>query len=350
RGHRMIQAADLDHPVKWPAIDPAAPIVYGPDEKVDCRSAYGAALKGLAVANNPPGSVPKIVGFSCDLESSVKMSGFRAVSPNAFFEAGIQEHHAVACAGALSREGFCVFFSTFGVFAAAETYNQHRLNDLNETYLKVVATHVGLDVGEDGPTHQCLDYIGLFRNLFGFSIFMPADANQTDRIIRYVATHPGNVFVGMGRSKLPVITDDFGAPFFGEDYVFKPGKADWLRSGDSATFITYGTAVSEVLKAREILAEEGISAGVLNMASIKPIDRDAIIKAARRGPVLTVEDHIVHTGLGAIVAQILAEEGISQHFAAVGVTHYGSSGSPKELYVMQGIDAQALAIRMRGMV
>ena len=333
--------------VNWPEIDPGAPIVYAAGEKNDCRSAYGAALKELAALNNPPASVPKIIGFSCDLESSVKMGGFRAVSPNAFFEAGIQEHHAAACAGALSHEGFSVFFSTFGVFAVAETYNQHRLNDLNETHLKIVATHVGLDVGEDGPTHQSIDYIGLMNNLFGFSIFMPADANQTDRIIRYVATHPGNMFVGMGRSKLPVITDEAGAPFFGKDYVFQPGKADWLRAGDKATFITYGTMVTEVLNAREILAEEGLLVGVMNMPSLKPIDRDAIIKAAKLGPIMTVEDHIAHTGLGSIVAQVLVEEGIIQRLIMIGVTRYGSSGNPADLYRMQGMDAKSLVSRMR---
>lgn len=333
--------------VDWPKIDPGAPIIYAAGEKIDCRSAYGAALKGLAEVNNPPGMAPKIIGFSCDLESSVKMSGFRAISPNAFFEAGIQEHHAAACAGALSCEGFSVFFSTFGVFAVAETYNQHRLSDLNETHLKIVATHVGLDVGEDGPTHQSIDYIGVMNNLFGFSIFMPADANQTDRIIRYVATHPGNMFVGMGRSKLPVITDDSGSPFFDGHYVFQPGKADWLRTGGIATFITYGSMVIEVLKAHDILTEDGLRVNVINMASLKPIDVDAIIRAAKLGPIITVEDHIVHTGLGAIVAQVLVDESVTQRLLKIGVTHYASSGNPGELYRMQGMDADSLASRMR---
>ncbi|MGQ9744857.1 MAG: transketolase [Dissulfurimicrobium sp.] len=348
--HKIITHDSGFRAVNWPEIDSGVPIVYAAGEKNDCRSACGAALKELAVVNNLPGAVPKVIGFSCDLESSVKMSGFRAVSPNAFFEAGIQEHHAAACAGALSREGFSVFFSTFGVFAVAETYNQHRLNDLNETHLKIVATHVGLDVGEDGPTHQSIDYIGLINNLLGFSIFMPADANQTDRIIRYVATHPGNVFVGMGRSKLPIITDEAGAPFFGKDYVFQPGKADWLRTGDKATFITYGSMVTEVLKARDILAEDGLRVGVMNMSSLKPIDRDAIIKAAKLGPIMTVEDHIAHTGLGSIVARVLVEESITQRLTMIGVTRYGSSGNPADLYRMQGMDAKSIVSRMREML
>ena len=142
------------------------------------------------------------------------MQGFHKVSGNAFFESGIQEHHAATASGAISREGFAAFFSTFGIFGVTEVFNQMRLNDINHTNLKLVCTHLGLDVGEDGQTHQCIDYIGLLQNLFGFSVFLPADPNQTDRIVRYVAERPGNFFVGMGRSKLPAILDESGQPAF----------------------------------------------------------------------------------------------------------------------------------------
>lgn len=332
---------------KYPFIDPGKPIVYGTGEKTDCRSAYGSVLKDLAQRNNVPGSAPKIVGFSCDLEESVKMQGFHSVSPTAFIETGIQEHHAATCAGAVSREGLATFLSTFGVFATAETYNQHRLNDLNETHLKIVATHLGLDVGEDGPTHQSLDYVGLFNNLFGFSIFMPADPNQTDRIVRYVATNPGNAFVGMGRSKISVITTKDGKPFYDADYVFQPGRADWLRQGDKATFLTYGSATSQVLKACSVLDSEGLSVGVLNMASLKPIDKKSILEAAKKGPLMTVEDHIAHTGLGAIVAQELLMAGAHQQLLTIGVTHYSSSGKPDDLYRSQHLDAESLVKKVK---
>ncbi len=327
----------------YPSIDPGEPIVYNAETKTDCRSAYGAALKDLAQRNNIPDSAPKIIGFSCDLEGSVKMQGFHSVSPNTFIETGIQEHHTATCAGAVSREGLATFFSTFGVFAAAETYNQHRLNDLNETHLKIVSTHLGLDVGEDGPTHQSLDYVGLLNNLFGFSVFMPADPNQTDRIVRFVATNPGNCFVGMGRSKLPIITTKDGKPFFDADYVFQPGQADWLRQGDRATFLTYGSTTSKVLEAWSILDSKGLSVGILNMASLKPIDKESILKAAKKGPLITVEDHVVRTGLGAIVAQELIAAGTYQQLLTMGVTHYGSSGKPDDLYHLQGLDAESLA-------
>jgi transketolase len=337
----------IDHRPASPAIRSGEPVVYGAGVMTDCRSAYGKALLGLAEANNGAGAVPKVVGISCDLEGSVKMGDFRKHSPGAFFEAGIQEHHAATMAGALSREQLAVFFSTFGAFAASEVYNQNRLNDINETELKVVATHVGLDVGEDGPTHQCIDYLGLLRNFFRFSVLAPADPNQTDRITRYVATHAGNFFVGMGRSLTPVITREDGAPFFGADYEFRIGKGDWLRRGHKGTIITYGALVPYAMIAWQRLQEEGIAVGVLNMASLLPVDRQAVIEAAKTGPVLTVEDHHVDTGLGAMAGMILAEEGIATPFRRLGVSRYGASGKPADLYADQGLDPDGIIKAMK---
>ncbi len=326
---------------KYPEIDPGTPIVYSADTVTDCRSAYGNALKDLAEKNNT-GAVPKITGFSCDLEGSVKMQGFHKVNPSAFFETGIQEHHAAACAGAMSVEGFAPFFSTFGVFAVGETYNQHRLTDQNHGNIKVVATHVGLDVGEDGPTHQCIDYISIMENLLGFSIFIPADPNQTDRIIRYAAVNPGSVFVGMGRSKMAAITDTEGNPFFGPDYKFEPGRADILRRGNQATIIGCGSVMPNVLSAADMLAEKGCAVTVVNMASIKPVDEQAIVAAADRGPVVTVEDHVATTGLGAITARVMALHGKAQKLKMLGVSRYGASGKPADLYADQGLDAYGI--------
>ncbi len=328
----------------YPSIVAGTPITYDASKMTDNRSAYGAALLDIAKASNVRGRCPKVVGFSCDLEGSVKMDKFRDLCPEAFFETGIQEHHAASVAGAMSREGFVSFFSTFGVFGVGESYNQHRLNDINETSLKLVCTHLGLDVGEDGPTHQCIDYIGLLHNLFNFSIFMPADPNQTDRITRYVAANPGNHFVGMGRSKTPVITDKNGEPFFGPDYEFKPGRADWLRKGKDACILSYGAMIPRALAAVDTLKEKhNLSVSLLNMSSIKPLDRRSVIKAAKTGVLLTVEDHNVQTGLGRIVGDVLAEEGMEVAFAKLGVTAYGASGHPDDLYHMQGLDPASIA-------
>jgi transketolase len=152
------------------------------------------------------------------------MSGFRKISPAAFIEGGIQEHHNAVVAGRLAKEGFLAFFSTFGVFGVCETYNQQRLSDINKAGVKIVCTHLGLDVGEDGPTHQNIDAIGLLRGIFGFEIFLPVDANQTDHVVRYVARARGNQFVGMGRSKLPIVAKADGKPYFDASYRFQPSS------------------------------------------------------------------------------------------------------------------------------
>lgn len=345
REKRRAHAAFQPHfcpTVKLPNVESGEPRTYLPDVLTDNRSAYGTALEDLGRLNNSD-ATPRILAFSCDLEGSVKMDGFHKVSENAFFEAGIQEHHAATLAGSVSREGFVPFFSTFGVFGACETYNQHRLSDINHTQLKLVCTHLGLDVGEDGQTHQCIDYIGLLQNLYGFSIFMPADPNQTDRIIRYVATHPGNYFVGMGRSKTPVILDEAGAPLFAGPYEFRPGKADWVRRGGKAAILSYGAIFPQALEAREkLLKEHDVSVALLNFASIKPLDVEAVLKAAQTGLLLTVEDHHADTGLGARVSTVLTDRGIPCRLVRLGVKRYGLSGQPSDLFEMEGISAKGI--------
>ncbi len=326
----------------YPQIEGGVPRTYDPKTKMDNRSAYGNALEDLARLNNL-GDVPKVLGFSCDLEGSVKMTAFRKVQESAFFESGIQEHHSATAAGAVSKEGFAAFFSTFGVFGVCEVYNQVRLNDINQTQMKLVCTHLGLDVGEDGQTHQCIDYLGLLQNLYGFSVLMPADPNQTDRIIRYVATHPGNFFVGMGRSKLTPLTNEKGEVIFGESYNFVPGRADKLRGGRQATLLTYGALVHRVAAAADELKKtHGIEVGVLNFASIKPLDKESILEAAGTGLLITVEDHHVDTGLGARTATVLADAGIPCRLLRLGVKQYGLSGTPDELYHHEGLDTEGV--------
>ncbi|MFP3870660.1 MAG: transketolase [Syntrophobacteria bacterium] len=335
-------------PVAYPEIDCGVPITYPPDKLTDNRSAFGAALANLARLNNHGNDGPKVLGFSCDLETSVKMDGLHRESPAAFYEAGIQEHHTATMAGAISCEGFATFFSTFGTFAVCEVYNQQRLNDINQTHLKVVSTHCGIDVGEDGMTHQCIDYIGLLNNLFSFAIFVPADPNQTDRLIRYIASNPGNHFVAMGRSKCPVITDENGQPLFAGDYRFVPGRADWIRKGTDGVLITYGACLHRVLEAQTLLKRrEGLRLGVLNMASIKPLDRKAILEAARTGLVVTVEDHNLNSGLGVMVSNVLAEEGVSCRFTRLGLSSYSTSGKPDDLYRLQGLDPESVAAAVK---
>lgn len=325
-------------------INKGSPITYDIQTSTDNRSAYGKALEDLARLNNADPHKTQILGISCDLEGSVKMSAFKKTSPGHFFECGIQEHHSAVMAGALSKENFQVFFSTFGVFGVDEVYNQQRLNAFNHTNLKTVCTHLGLNVGEDGPTHQSVDYIGLLRNIFGYQVFIPADPNQTDHIIRYVAGVYGNCFVGMGRSKAPVIQDQQKQPFFGQHYHFTPGKADIIKDGHDACLLTYGPLLSNCLEAAASLeAEHSLKIKVLNFASIVPADTEAILDAARQcGLLITVEDHIPWTGLGAIVDTTLAEHQVHAVVKHLGVTHFASSGIPSDLYRLYGMDTEGL--------
>jgi transketolase len=310
-------------------------------DKTDNRSAYGNVLKDLAERNN--GGDPKVLALSCDLEGSVKMNDFHKVSPRGFIEGGIQEHHMAAMAGRLSTEGFAVFFSTFGVFAGSEAYNQERLSDYNDATVKVVATHCGLDVGEDGPTHQAIDYVSLFANTFHFETFVPCDPNQTDRVIRYVANSGKPAFVAMGRSKLDIVKKTDGTPFWSGSAPFQPGGYDVLREGSDGAIIVMGTLTGEALKAHDLIAEKtGKRFAVFAVASLKPFSQEVVREAAKRGRIITLEDHHRDTGLGRLVAVALADAGLSARLERMGVAHYASSGAPADLFRDLGLDAAAV--------
>lgn len=331
-------------------IEPISPPSYPADKKIDCRSAYGKALLDLALKNNLPGSPPKVLGLTCDLEGSVKMTEFKNHSPSAFFESGIQEHHTATVAGALSKEGFLVFFSTFGVFGIDEVYNQLRINDLNKSALKVVCTHLGADVGEDGPTHQCIDYLGLLLNLPSFEIYLPADANQTYHIIKTIAQRSGNIFVGMGRSALPIITKEDGTPYFDENYQFLPGKADWIRKGTQGVIISYGNLLPYAVIAWELLKEKNIKVSLLNVASIRPFPEEDLLEAAKQRNILVVEDHYVETGLGAKIATFYTLNNVRVNLKILGHKGPTSSGKPEELFKKAGLDPESIALSFENLM
>jgi len=326
-------------------IDLGSPRTY--TTPIDNRSAWGNALGDLAKLN---GQKVPMACLDCDLLPSVRTGDFQKALPNNFLQVGVQEHNAATIAGALSVSGVLTYFSDFGVFGFDETYNQHRLNDINETNLKLVCTHCGLDVGEDGKTHQCLDYVGIMRNLYGFKIIIPADGNQTDRAVRYLSREPGNFAVAMGRSKLAIVKDEGGQPFFAGDYQFEYGKADIIRRGTDATVIAMGTMVGYCLEAVETLRKEGLSVGLIGMSCPKDPDLAATREAAKTGAIVTCEDHNVWTGLGASVAEALALEGITCRLEMLGVRRYASSGTPEDLYAEQGIDPAAVVQTVRRLV
>ena len=315
---------------------------YEKDQKLDNRSAFGNALVDIAKSNLQEDSSLPMAVFDCDLASSVKTNGFAKQFPNHFFQGGIQEHNTATIAGSISTLSLLSFFADFGVFGVDETYNQHRLNDINETNLKLICTHNGMDVGEDGKTHQCIDYIGVMKNLFGYKIILPADPNQTDRIIRYVAQTQGNFLVAMGRSPIPTLLSEKGALLFGHPYEFRYGKADLVRNGKEAAIITTGGMVYRAVQAWQKLKEKGIHVQVLNFSCLSDLDVEAILKAAHTGTIITYEDHQIHTGLGSLVANVIAEHGLPIHFRKMGITQYGSSGKPDDLYRMQGLDVESL--------
>ncbi len=325
-----------------PVLKKGTSIVYKKEEMTDNRSAYGRALSEIAKANADNKEYPFVV-FDCDLATSVKTDLFAKEFPEQFFQVGVQEHNAATIAGAISTDKTISFFSDFGVFGVDETFNQARLNDQNYTNLKLVCTHLGLDVGEDGKTHQCIDYVGLLRNLYGFRIVIPADPNQTDRVIRYVAGQSGNWFVGMGRSKVPVVTKKDGSVYFDENYRFEYGRADLLREGEQGYIATMGCLVPRALKAVEILNEKGINVGVVNISCPLEIDQEVMDKVLSTGLILTMEDHHIDTGLGMTVGMYLLEKKYAGKFLKLGVKRYGSSGQPDYLFKQEGMDPNSVA-------
>jgi transketolase len=350
RGRRRTEAIafrGVEPPRVELEIEPGTPRTYGTGQRVDNRSAWGNALADLTDLNGD--TVPMAV-FDCDLEGSVKTGAFHKKLPNQFFESGIQEHHTATAAGALSSTGVLTFFADFGVFGVCETYNQHRLTDINGGNLKLVCTHIGLDVGEDGKTHQCIDYLGLLHSIHGFRTIVPADPNQTDRATRYMATQPGNFFLGMGRSKMaPIVTAD-GTPVFAGEYHFEYGRADVLREGSDCTVIAIGSVVAAAVAAHDRLVEAGIRARIVNMACPRDVDRTALRAAAATGLIVSCEDHNPATGLGSSVANALLDEGLSCRLLRLGVARYGGSGRPAELYAAQGLDAAGIAAAVQAAV
>ena len=306
---------------------------YEPGVMTDCRSAYGNALLDLARFN------PEVLALTADLSESVKTDGVKKNFPERHIECGIAEQHMVSTSGGLSLLGLVPFCSTFGAFMTSRAKDQARVNDINETNVKMVATHCGLSVGEDGPTHQVIDDISSFAGFFHTGIFEPADPNQCDRIIRAVAAMKGNVYVRMGRAKIPVICKEDGTTFFGGDYVWGPGKADLVRRGKRATIVASGPMVTKALEVAEKLGD----IEVIAVSSFIPFDSETIVESAKKtGRVLTVHDHNIDTGLGSFVQEVLFEAGVQVPVKRMGVSAYQLSGTADALYEKAGLSVQAI--------
>ncbi|MFO7896580.1 MAG: transketolase [Candidatus Cloacimonadales bacterium] len=327
-----------------PKLDLGQPIIY--NKKTDCRSAWGNAIADLAKLNP---DAPLAV-FDCDLMGSVKTNGFFDVSPEKFYQAGIMEHHTAVMSAAMSKAGLQTYFAGFGVFGVDETYNQHRLSDINHTNLKLITTHVGLDVGEDGKTHQCVDYLGLMKNIFGFRVIVPADSNQTDQVIRYISSQYGNFLVPMGRSKLDVIRDEEGQIFFGQDYTFQYGKADQLRQGEEAALLVMGTLTNRAVQIVDTLAQQGHKISLWNISCPSELDESALKAAAATGKVFTYEDHNLNTGLGNSVADKMMQMGLTCRFIKFGVENYAMSGASTDVFVSCGLDVESMVAKIKNLL
>ena len=294
--------------------------------KSDCRSAYGNALLDLAKLN------PNIVAMTADLGGSVKTAVMGKEFPERHLEVGIAEQHMVSCAGGLSLAGFIPFTSTFGVFITSRAKDQARLNDINRTNVKMVSTHCGLSVGADGPTHQAIDDLGSFLGFYNTFILEPADANQTDYIIRFIASHYGNFYVRMGRHKFEVILREDGTPFYDENYKFEYGKADIIRTGDDVTVVAAGSMVSIALEVADKLKDK-FSIDLLAMSALKDIDHEALINSVNKtGRLITIEDHNPLNGWASQINKTIANEGLAIKIKNLAVNEYQLSGGTYELY------------------
>ena len=315
-------------------VDAGEPIVYPVDEVTDCRGAYGKALLDLAKRNE------KIIAATADLRGSVMTKFVAAELPEQHIEVGICEQHMISMAGGLSLMGHIPFASTFGAFLTSRPKDQARVNDINQTNVKMVATHCGLSVGEDGPTHQAIDDKGIMAGHLNTRVIEPADPNQTDRIIRYVASKYGNFYVRMGRHKFAPIAKEDGTPFFDTDYKYEYGKCDVIREGNDLTIAAAGACVIEALKAQEKLKEDGKSVEVVACSTIKDFDDTVLESIKKTGKVITVEDHNPYNGLSSGLARHLSLNGVCpEKFESLAVTEYQLSGKPLELYAKAGIDA-----------
>jgi transketolase len=300
-------------------------------QAVATRDAYGAALLELGKRNN------NIVVLDADLSGSTKTKGFSKAFPERFFNMGISEQDLIGTAGGLSLTGKIPFASTFAVFETGRAWEQIRqtlcYSHLN---VKLVATHSGITVGEDGASHQALEDVALMRVLPGMTVIVPADGFETKQAIDTVAEFKGPVYVRLGRSKVPAVMP--------EGYKFRIGKAYTYSLGEDATIVAAGIMVAPALQAKDMLAKEGIDAGVINMSTIKPLDGDALLAAAGKAKlILTAEEHSIIGGLGSAVSEFLSENH-PVRVIKLGVRDtFGCSGPPKELIQLYGLTAENIA-------
>lgn len=298
------------------------------------RNAYGETLVELG------NKYPDLVVLDADLSKSTKTIMFAKKYPDRFFEMGIAEANMISTAAGLASCGKISFASTFAVFATGRVYDQIRMDiAYSNANVKIFATHGGISVGKDGASHQMIEDIALMRVLPNMVVFAPSDATQTRRIVELMATKYGPMYARVGRANAPLIykKDDL------KD--IKIGKGIVTKDGDDVSIIACGTMVDYALDTRKLLSKEGIKARVIDMHTIKPIDKKLVLKCAKEtNAMLTAEEHSVIGGLGSAVSEILAEKGCSCKFKRMGIKDmFCESGEPKDLFVKYGLSADHIA-------
>ncbi|MBR3867779.1 MAG: transketolase family protein [Clostridia bacterium] len=306
--------------------------------KTATRDAYGKALVELGQKND------KVIVFDADLAAATKTGMFKKEFPDRFIDCGIAEGNMMGVAAGMATAGYTVFASSFAMFAAGRAFEQVR-NTIGYPHLnvKIGATHAGISVGEDGASHQCCEDIALMRTIPGMTIINPADDIEARLAVMAAAEMDGPVYMRFGRLAVPRIFD--------ENYKFEIGKGVYLKDGKDVTIIATGLMVERALQAAEKLAAEGIDAAVINMATIKPIDRDIIIDAAKKtGAIVTAEEHNVIGGLGEAVAAVVAET-TPVPVLRVGVEDtFGKSGPALELLEIFGLNAENICAKAKAAI
>ncbi|MBE6763144.1 MAG: transketolase family protein [Ruminococcaceae bacterium] len=307
-------------------------------KKIATREGYGEMLIELA------DQYDNLIVMDADLAGATKTGMFKKAHPERFFNAGIAEGNMMCVAAGLAASGKLVFASSFAMFAAGRAFEQIR-NSIGYPGLnvKIGATHAGISVGEDGASHQCCEDIALMRTIPGMTIINPADYYEAKKAVAAAAAMHGPVYMRFGRLAVPTVFDD--------DYKFEIGKANVLKDGTDVTIIATGLMVNEALIAYDMLAAEGISARIINMATIKPIDREAVIAAAKEtGVIVTAEEHSIIGGLGSAVTEVVCET-VPVPVIRVGVEDtYGRSGPAVELLKVYGLCAENIAQKAKAAV
>ncbi len=296
----------------------------------DTRSGFGEGLKELGQTN------PKVVALVADLTGSLKMDAFAAAFPDRFFQMGIAEANMIGVAAGLSIEGFIPFTGTFANFSTGRVYDQIRQSvAYSEKNVKICASHAGITLGEDGATHQILEDIGLMKMLPGMTVINTCDYNQTKMATKAIADYDGPVYLRFGRPKVP--------NFIPEDSAFEIGKGILMQEGSDVTIIATGHLVWKALEAAKELQTKGISAEVINIHTIKPLDEELILKSvAKTHCVVTAEEHQKNGGLGDSVAQLLAQHNPTPiEYVAVD-DQFGQSGTPEELMELYNLNTPAI--------